>query len=175
MVTNVKGTFDKVTGTVEIDDAKLENSKLNIEIDPSSINTKNEQRDGHLKSADGFFDVAKFPKMTFVSKKVKDEGKGNLSVTGDLTMHGVTKEVVLAVTDLTKETKDAFVGKLHRCATATAKLNRKDFGLTWNKALEAGGVTVGEEVTVNIEVELVKHEAEKAPEKKDEKKDAKAK
>jgi polyisoprenoid-binding protein YceI len=147
---------------VSIDDKKLENSSVNVKIDPASIFTDNDGRDGHLKSPD-FFDVAKFPEMTFVSKKVKSEGKGKLAVTGDLTMHGVTKEVTLAVTDLTeKDAKIPAMGpgmaeSFHRGASATAKLSRKDFGLTWNKAIEAGSVAVGDEVGIELELELVKH------------------
>ena len=162
MVSNVHGNFKTFSGTVDIDDKKLENSKVNVKIDPASINTGIDQRDTHLKSPD-FFDTAKFPDMTFVSKKVKSEGKGKLSLVGDLTMHGVTKEVTLAVSDLTeKDVKMPAMGPnmpetFHRGATATGKLSRKDFGLAWGKALETGGVVVGDEITIDIELELVKH------------------
>jgi polyisoprenoid-binding protein YceI len=113
-----------------------------------------QKRDEHLRSAD-FFDVAKFPTMTFVSKKVAKAAKGKLKVTGDLTLHGVTKEVVLDVEALSKESKDPW-GNLRCGTTASTKINRKDFGLVWNKSLETGGVVVGEEVIITLEIEMIK-------------------
>ena len=113
-----------------------------------------QKRDEHLRGAD-YFDVAKFPTMTFVSKKVATNGKDKLKVTGDLTLHGVTKTVVLDVEGPTKESKDPW-GKIRKGATATTKINRKDFGLVWNSALETGGVAVGEEITINLEIEMIK-------------------
>jgi polyisoprenoid-binding protein YceI len=154
MVSNVKGSFEKQTGTVEIDDKDITKSKVEVIIDTNSINTNVKKRDDHLRSAD-FFDVAKFPTMTFVSKKVEKAGKDNLKVTGDLTLHGVTKQVVLAVEGPSKESKDPY-GNIRRGATATTKINRKDFGLVWNAALETGGVAVGEEVTITLEIEMIK-------------------
>src|SRR5262249_47920950 len=112
------------------------------------------KRDAHLKSPD-FFDVAKFPSITFKSKKVVAAGKGKLKVTGDLTIHGVTKEVVLDVDGPSAEQKDPW-GNVRSGASATTTLNRKAFGLTWNKALETGGVVVGDEVKITIDVELTK-------------------
>ncbi len=154
MVSNVKGSFDKHTGTVEINDKDITKSKVEVSIDTNSINTNVQKRDEHLRSAD-FFDVAKYPKMTFVSKKVAKAGNNKLKVTGDLTLHGVTKQVVLDVAQLSKESKDPW-GNIRRGTTATTKIDRKDFGLTWNKALETGGVLVGEEVTITLEIEMIK-------------------
>jgi polyisoprenoid-binding protein YceI len=157
MVSNVKGSFEKVSGTVDINDKDITKSKVEVTIDTTSINTNVQKRDEHLRSPD-FFDVAKFPTMTFVSKKVAKAGKDKLKVTGDLTLHGVTKEVVLDVEGPAKESKDPW-GNLRRGASATTKINRKDFGLVWNKALETGGVAVGEEVLITLEIELIKPQA----------------
>ncbi|HEY3309078.1 MAG TPA: YceI family protein [Desulfuromonadaceae bacterium] len=154
MVSNVKGSFDKHTGTVDINDKDITKSKLEVSIDTNSINTNVQKRDEHLRSAD-FFDVAKFPAMTFVSKKVAKAGKDKLKVTGDLTLHGVTKEVVLDVEGPSKESKDPW-GSIRRGATASTKINRKDFGIAWNKALETGGFAVGEEITITLEIEMTK-------------------
>jgi polyisoprenoid-binding protein YceI len=154
MVSNVKGNFEKHSGTVDIDDKNITKSKVEVSIDTNSISTGVQKRDEHLRSAD-FFDVAKFPAMTFVSKKVAKAGKDKLKVTGDLTLHGVTKEVVLDVEGPSKESKDPW-GNIRKGATATAKINRKDFGLNWNKALETGGVLVGEEIAINLEIEMIK-------------------
>lgn len=154
MVTNVKGSFVKHNGTVEIDDKDITKSKVEISIDTNSINTNVAKRDEHLRSAD-FFDVAKYPTMTFVSKQVVKAGKDKLKVTGDLTLRGITKQVVLDVTGPTKETKDPW-GVIRKGANATTKISRKDFGLVWNAALETGGVAVGDEVTINLEIEMIK-------------------
>ena len=154
MVSNVKGSFDKHTGTVEINDKDITKSKVEVSIDTNSINTNVQKRDDHLRSAD-FFDVAKFPTMTFVSKKIAQAGKDKLKVTGDLTLHGVTKEVVLDVEGPSKESKDPW-GSLRKGATATTKINRKDFGLVWNKALETGGVAVGDKIIITLEIEMIK-------------------
>jgi polyisoprenoid-binding protein YceI len=154
MVSNVKGSFEKNTGTVEIDDKDITKSKVEVSIDTNSINTNVAKRDEHLRSAD-FFDVAKYPTMTFVSKKVAKAGKDKLKVTGDLTLHGVTKTVVLDVEGPSKESKDPW-GNFRKGATATTKINRKDFGLVYNAVLETGGVAVGEEVTITLEIEMIK-------------------
>ena len=154
MVSNVKGSFEKHTGVVEINDKDITKSKVEVSIDTNSINTNVQKRDEHLRSAD-FFDVAKYPVMTFVSKKVSKAGKDKLKVTGDLTLHGITKQVVLDVEGPTKESKDPW-GVIRKGATATTKINRKDFGLVWNKALETGGVAVGEEITITLEIEMIK-------------------
>lgn len=154
MVSNVKGSFDKHTGVVDINDKDITKSKVQVTIDTASINTNVQKRDEHLRSAD-FFDVAKYPTMSFVSKKVAKAGKDQLKVTGDLTLHGITKEVVLNVEGPSKESKDPW-GNIRSGATASAKINRTDFGLVWNKALETGGVVVGEEVVITLEIEMIK-------------------
>jgi polyisoprenoid-binding protein YceI len=154
MISNVKGSFEKNSGVVDINDKDITKSKVEVSIDTASINTNVQKRDDHLRSPD-FFDVAKFPTMTFVSKKVAKAGKDKLKVTGDLTLHGVTREVVLDVEGPSKESKDPW-GNIRRGATATTKINRKDFGLTWNKALETGGVAVGEEIAITLEIEMIK-------------------
>lgn len=153
MVSNVRGEFTKVTGTIAYDEKNPAATKIDATIDVATIHTGVEQRDAHLKSPD-FFDVAKFPVMTFRSKSARATA-GGLEVKGDLTMHGVTKEVVLSVETPSAELKEA-KGGARRGATATTKINRKDFGLTWNRAMEAGGVAVGEEVTIVIDVEAVR-------------------
>jgi len=153
MVSNVKGSFGKVQGTVVIDDQDITKSTVNVTIDTSSIDTGVAKRDNHLRSPD-FFDTAKYPTMTFVSSKVARNGNG-LKVTGNLTLHGVTRPVVLDVEGPSAESKDPW-GNYRRGASATGTLNRKDFGLVWNKALETGGVAVGEEVHLIIEVEMIK-------------------
>jgi polyisoprenoid-binding protein YceI len=161
MVSNVRGEFGKVTGTVNIDEKDITKSTVEATIDASTINTREPKRDEHLKAPD-FFDVAKYPTITFKSTKVAKAGQGKLKVTGDLTMHGVTKQVVLDVDGPAKEAKDPW-GNIKSGASATTKLNRNDFGLTWNKALETGGVVVGEEVNVTIDLELLKKAPAAAP------------
>ena len=154
MVSYVKGSFDKHTGTVDINDKDITKSKVQITIDTNSVNTNVQKRDDDLRSAN-FFDVAKYPTMTFVSKKVAKAGKGKLKVTGDLTIHGVTRQVVLDVDGPSRESKDPW-GNIRKGASATTKINRKDFRLTWNKALETGGVVVGDDVLITLEVEMIK-------------------
>ncbi|NRD54571.1 YceI family protein [Corallococcus exiguus] len=154
MVSNVRGTFSNVKGNVNLDDKDITKSTIEATIDATTINTNEPKRDEHLKSPD-FFDTAKFPTITFKSTKVAKAGKDKLNVTGDLTMHGVTKPVTLAVEGPTAETKDAW-GNVRRGAVATTKIKRSDFGLTWNKALEAGGVAVGDEVTITLDLETTK-------------------
>jgi polyisoprenoid-binding protein YceI len=154
MVSNVKGNFEKHSGTVDINDQDITKSKVTVSIETASVSTNVKKRDDHLRSAD-FFDVAKFPTMTFVSKKVAKVGKDKLKVTGDLTLHGVTKEVILDVEGPSPESKDPW-GNFRRGVSASTKINRKDFGLVWNAALETGGVAVGEEVTITLEIEMLK-------------------
>lgn len=154
MISNVAGSFSKVTGTVVFDAKNLAASKVDATIDVSSVNTREERRDNHLKSPD-FFDVAKYPTMTFKSKKFAAAGQGAYKVTGDLTIHGVTKEVVLDLTGVTPEIK-GMGGETRIGGTATTKINRKEFGLTWSKTLDGGGAVVGDEVTISIEMELIK-------------------
>jgi len=154
MISNVKGQFTGITGVLSLDEGAIANSKVEATIDASSIHTREPQRDAHLKSAD-FFDVEKFPTLSFRSTRVTVAGDGELAVTGDLTMHGVTKEVVFTVEGPTPPAKDPW-GNSRIGLSAVAKINRKDFGLTWNAALEAGGILVGEEVTITLDVQFVK-------------------
>lgn len=154
MATNVVGVFQKFDGKVEIDDKDLSKSRVNITIDTASLNSNVAKRDDHLRSPD-FFDVAKFPTMTFVSQNVVADGPGKLKMTGDLTIRGITKRVLLDVEGPTAESKDPW-GNLRRGASASTKIYRQDFGLTWNKTLETGGVAVGDEVLINLEVEMIK-------------------
>lgn len=153
-VSNVKGNFSKTKGTVTIDDQDVTRLKVDVVIDAASINTGHAKRDDHLRGPD-FFDVAKYPEITFVSKKVTKVDADRLKVTGDLTIHGVTREITMDVEGPTLEVKDPS-GNFRRGATAAGKINRKDFGLTWNRVLDTGGVVVGEEVTMVVEVELIK-------------------
>jgi polyisoprenoid-binding protein YceI len=153
MVSNVKGEFNKVTGSVVYDAKNLAASKINAVVDVSTISTREPKRDAHLKSAD-FFDVAKYATIEFHSKSVTTSG-GKIQARGDLSMHGVTKEVVLTVEPLSTEIKDPY-GMLRTGTTASTKVNRRDWGLSWNGALEAGGVVVGDEVTITLDIELTR-------------------
>ena len=152
MVSTVRGQFNKLSGTFLYDEKNPAKSKLEATIDASSIDTNEPKRDEHLKSPD-FFDVAKYPTITFKSTKVEKGAKGHLKVTGDLTMHGVTRPVTLDVEGPTAPAKDPW-GNVKVGATATTTVNRKDFGLNWNKALETGGVMVSDEVKITIDAEL---------------------
>lgn len=154
MISNVKGSFRGLKGVLTLDQANPANSSVKASADVSTLATGDEQRDAHLKSAD-FFDAAKYPEITFQSTAVKSLGGDEFQVTGDLTMHGTTKSVTFAVEDLGQPGKDPW-GNLRIGLTAMAKLNRKDFGLTWNAALETGGVMVGEEITITLDVEFIK-------------------
>jgi len=154
MITNVRGSFGKLKGTVVWDPADPAQTSIDAEIDASTIHTRDEQRDGHLKSPD-FFDVAQYPVITFRSKAVRSEGDGELSVTGDLTIHGITRQVVLKVEGPSGETKDPW-GNVRIGVSAATKIKRSDFGLTWNAALETGGVLVGDEVKIELEVSMVR-------------------
>ncbi len=149
MVTNVKGTFEKVSGIIKLDPAKMENSTVEVAIDASSITTRNEKRDGHLRSPD-FLDVANHPTITFKSKKVAKKGDQWVA-TGDLTIRGVTREVEMPFT-LSGPAKDPW-GNQVIGADASLQINRMDFGAKWNQALEAGGVLVDETVYIEIGVE----------------------
>jgi polyisoprenoid-binding protein YceI len=154
MVSNVKGDFDKVSGSIVYDDANPGASSINVTVDVASISTREPQRDAHLKSAE-FFDVEKFPTITFVSKEVARSGEDSFEVVGDLTIHGVTKTVDLNVEELTAEVKDPF-GLYRRGATAKTTILRSDFGLTYNAVLEAGGVAISDEVHITIDTEFVR-------------------
>ena len=154
MVSNVRGEFSGIAGVVVFDPENAAHSKVEATIDAATINTRDAQRDQHLKSAD-FLDVEKFPKIAFVSKKVAPAGEGEWKVTGDLTIHGVTREVTLAVEGPAPEARDPW-GGVRSGVSATAKVNRKDFGLVWNMALETGGVLVGDEIAIHLELELIR-------------------
>jgi polyisoprenoid-binding protein YceI len=153
MVSNVRGEFSNVTGTVVFDPAEPANSKVQASIDATTIHTRDEKRDAHLKSAD-FLDVEKFPTIDFVSTKITGSGD-EWKITGDLTIHGVTKSVVLNVEGPSAEAKDPW-GNTKSGASASTKINRKEFGLEWNMALETGGVLVGEDITITLELELLR-------------------
>jgi len=154
MIATVRGEFRKVTGTLNMDEKDISKSSVEAVIDTTTIDTHEERRDNHLKSAD-FFDVAKFPTITFKSKSVTRQAEGKFKVAGDLTLHGVTKPVILDVEGLTNQVKDQR-GNVKTGAAVTTKINRSDFGLTWNRAVETGGVAVSDEVGIIIDLELVK-------------------
>ena len=154
MISNVKGKFTGLTGKLLLNEADVSRSSVEASIRVATLNTGDEQRDGHLKSGD-FFDVEKFQTMNFVSTKVQPTGKGEGKVTGDLTLHGVTKQVTFDVEGPSEPGKDPW-GNTRIGLSATAKINRKDFGLAWNAALETGGALVGEEVTISLDVQFIK-------------------
>lgn len=154
MISNVKGNFSKIAGKLTLDESDLAKSSVEASIDVSSIDTREAQRDGHLKSAD-FFDVEKFPAMAFKSSKITVTGPEEGTVEGSLTIRDVTKPVVFHVEGPTGPTKDPY-GNLRLGVSATTKISRKEFGLTWNSLTESGGVMVGDEVTITLEVEFVK-------------------
>lgn len=154
MITNVHGAFSKVQGAIVWDAANPGQTTVEAVIDATTIQTQEADRDKHLKSAD-FLDVEKYPTITFKSTSVKSDGEGELNVTGDLIIHGVTKQVALKVEGPTAEGKDPW-GNLRIGASATTKIKRSDFGLTWNAALETGGFLVGDDVKIELEVSLIK-------------------
>ncbi len=156
MVSNVKGTFDKFTASIDGSPADPGSAKISATIEVASVNTREPKRDDHLRAAD-FFDAAKFPLMTFTSTKVEKVSATKAKVTGDLTLRGVTKPVTLDV-EYTPVVKSPW-GKSVVGATATGKINRQDFGVSFSKTLEAGGLLVGDEVTIQLELELVKSDA----------------
>lgn len=159
MVTNVRGDFGKMTGTVNWDGRDFSTVQAEATIDVSSVNTREQKRDDHLRSPD-FFDVASHPSMTFKSKRAQLVGPKKFKLVGDLTMRGVTKEVTLDV-EATDPITD-MRGATRVGAQATTKINRQDFGVKWNRALDAGGVVVGDEVGVTIDLALVKKAASPA-------------
>lgn len=154
MISNVKGTFPKVSGILTLDESDLAKSSAEASIDVASIETRDAGRDGHLKSAD-FFDVEKFPMMTFKSTRVNVTEAGVGTVEGDLTIRDVTRKAVFAVEGPTAPTKDPW-GNMRVAVSATSKISRKEFGLVWNTLLETGGALVGDEVTITLDVEFVK-------------------
>jgi len=154
MIANVKGHFSKITGVLTRDESNVANSSVEVSIEAASIETRDAQRDAHLKSAD-FFHVEEHPFLTFKSGGIKKVHDGELSVEGDITIHGVTRKVTFDVEGPTPPAKDPW-GNTRIAVSANTKISRKDFGLTWNAALETGGILVGDEVTINLDVEFVK-------------------
>jgi polyisoprenoid-binding protein YceI len=153
MVSTVRGAFGATSGTVEYDGTSVASIKVDATIDTTTITTHNEKRDGHLKSPD-FFDVAKFPTITFKSTKVIPGADGAFKLVGDLTMHGVTKEVTLDVDALSKVIKEKS-GRSRVGTSATTKINRQDFGVKWNSSLDGGGVVVSDTVKITLDIEAV--------------------
>jgi polyisoprenoid-binding protein YceI len=154
MISNLKGQFATVTGTLLLDEADLTQSGVEAAIEIASIHTRDEGRDGHLKSAE-FFDAEQFPTMQLKSTHIAQKSDGELALTGDLTIKGITHSVQFAVEGPSPATKDPW-GNTRIGVSATTKINRKDFGLTWNAVLEAGGLMVGEEVSITLDLEFVK-------------------
>ena len=154
MISNVKGQFTGLTGVLKLDEGDITKSSAEATIDAASINTRDAQRDGHLKSAD-FFDVEKFPTLAFKSTHVARAAEGELSIDGDLSIHGVTRKVTFAVEGPSAPGKDPW-GNTRIGLSATTKVNRKDFGLVWNSPLETGGVLLGDEITITLDVQFVK-------------------
>ena len=154
MIAHVKGHFSKVSGALTLNESDLDKSHIEASIDATSIETRDAQRDAHLRSAD-FLDVEEFPTLSFKSGRISIVRDGELAVEGDLTIHGVTRKAVFAVEGPTPPVKDPW-GNTRVAVSGTTKINRKDFGLTWNAALETGGILVGDEVTISLDVEFVK-------------------
>jgi polyisoprenoid-binding protein YceI len=156
MISTVKGSFKEIQGTVQTDPSKPHETLVSVTIKPASIDTREPTRDAHLRSAD-FFDVERFPEMRFVGRRVSGSAEAPFDLVGDLTIRGVTREVVLHVTPEGRGI-DPW-GNERAGFSATAKINRRDFGLTWNQALETGGVLVGDDVKISVDVELIKQGA----------------
>ena len=159
-LSTVRGAFSKVTGTMAFDDQDITKSSVEVNIDVNTVDTREPDRDKDLRS-ERFFDVVHFPTMTFKSKKVEQAAPGKLKVTGDLTIRGATKEVVLDVDGPTAPAKDPW-GNTRVAAAGTAKINRQDFGVKWNAKLDNGGVVVGDDVNITIDVELIQRVAKPA-------------
>lgn len=153
VISEVEGIFSKYEGSIVASKDDFSDAKINFVVDVNSVNTNNEKRDGHLKSAD-FFETEKYPKMTFVSTSVEKTGTGKYNLKGNLSLHGVTKEITLAMT-YGGTTKDPW-GNTKAGLKVTGVINRTDFGLKYNSVLEAGSLMIGEEVTITAKVELAK-------------------
>jgi polyisoprenoid-binding protein YceI len=153
MISNVKGRFSVIAGELLLDEADVTRSRIVATIDAASINTGDPQRDSHLKSAD-FLDVENFPTLTFGSSRVTRRGDATLDIEGELTIHGITRKIVFAAEGPSAPGKDPW-GQTRIGVFATAKINRKDFGLVWNTALETGGILVGDEVDISLDVQFV--------------------
>lgn len=156
MISWVKGVFTKVSGAAIIDEENLAGSTVKLQIETASLNTNNSKRDDHLRSSE-FFDVATYPVMTFVSKEVIVAAGQPTRIVGDLTIRDATREVILEIEAFSQTVTDPW-GNTRRGATASTNINRKDYGLTWNKLLEAGGVVVGDKVQISLEIEFIKAE-----------------
>lgn len=154
MLSNVRGTFSGLRGTVIYDPANPSAAQVDVTVDAATISTGDPKRDEHLKSPD-FLDVAKYPAIVFKSKRIEKTGDSEFKVTGDLTIHGVTREAVLSVEDVTPEAKDPW-GGTRIGATARTKIDRQQFGVAWNSPLETGGVLVGDDVKVEFDLEFTK-------------------
>jgi len=154
MISNVKGQFTAITGVINLDENDVTNSHVEATIETASVNTRDAQRDAHLKSPD-FFDVENYPTLTFRSTRISRTAGGELAVEGDLTIRGVTRKVAFDVEGPTPPAKDPW-GNTRRGLSAATRINRKDFGLTWNAALETGGILVGDDVTLTLDVQVVK-------------------
>lgn len=159
-ISTVRGAFSKVTGTVILDDKDVSKSSVDVTIEVSTVDTREPNRDKDLMS-DHFFDVAHYPTMTFKSTKVEQAGVGTLKVTGNLTIHGVTKEVVLDVDGPSAPVKDPW-GNQRAAVNATTKINRQDYGVKWNATMDNGGVVVGDDVSINIDAEMIQKNAAKS-------------
>jgi polyisoprenoid-binding protein YceI len=157
MISTVRGQFKGVTGTVNWEDQDISKSTVDITIDANTVDTSEPKRDADLKS-DKFFDVAKYQTITFKSKKIEQVSAGKLKITGDLTIHGVTKEAVLDIEGPTPPIKDPW-GNTRVAANATTKINRQDFGVKWNANIDGGGVVVGDDVAITIDLEMIKKAA----------------
>jgi polyisoprenoid-binding protein YceI len=159
-ISTVRGAFSKVTGTVVFDDKDVSKSSVDVTIDVSTVDTREPNRDKDLMS-DHFFDVAHYPTMTFKSTKVEQAGVGKLKITGDLTIHGTTKQVVLDVDGPTAAVKDPW-GNQRAAVNATTKINRQDYGVKWNATMDNGGVVVGDDVSITIDAEMIQKGAPKS-------------
>lgn len=154
MISKVRGEFPKVSGNVDFDLADPTKGKADITIDVASVNTRDTKRDDHLRSPD-FFDAAQFPTMRFVSKKISKAGTG-LKITGDLTIRGKSKEVTFDVAPFSGPVANPWTKQESIGTRATTTINRQDFGVSWNSMMDKGGVVVGDEVTITLDIELVK-------------------
>jgi len=153
MISTVRGEFHGVTGTVVVDDSDVSKSTVNVTIDATSLDTREPDRDKHLKS-EAFFDVAKYPTINFQSTKVERNNDGSLKITGDLTIRGITKTAVLTTTVPKAPIKDPW-GLQRTAASASTRINRQDFGVAWNQKLDSGGVVVGDDVNITLDVEMI--------------------
>ena len=153
MISTVRGEFHGVTGTVVVDDSDVSKSSVNVTIDATSLDTREPDRDKHLKS-EAFFDVAKYPTITFQSTKIERNNDGSLKITGDLTIRGVTKSAILTASVPKPAIKDPW-GLQRTAASASTRINRQEFGVAWNQKLDSGGVVVGDDVNITLDVEMI--------------------